>query len=61
MNDTLTIAEIAKNFNINPITVYRWIRTGLKGKKLKATAIGFKWVVKRDDLNEFLVNSRSNA
>lgn len=54
MTEILTVDQVAHELQVNPKTVYQWI----KEKRLKATNIGTRgkanWRVRRQDLNEFL-------
>ena len=54
MDGTKTIAEVADAEGVDPKTVLRWIRTGLRGGiRLKAAKRGHEWRVKAADVVDF--------
>lgn len=61
MTDILTVDQVAQELQVNPKTVYQWI----KEKRLKATNIGTRtkanWRIRRQDLNEFLEQGSTNT
>jgi excisionase family DNA binding protein len=61
MTEILTVEQVAQELQVNPKTVYQWI----KEKRLKATNIGTRtkanWRIRRQDLNEFLDQGNTNT
>ena len=54
MSEYMSVWRISREHGFTPPTVYRWINTGLRGIKLKATKIGDNTMVLRSDLEAFL-------
>lgn len=61
MTEILTVEQVARELQVNPKTVYQWI----KEKRLKATNIGTKgkanWRIKQQDLNDFLEKGSTDS
>ena len=58
----IRISEIAKRRGLSEMTVRLWITIGLKGKKLKASRAGSSgmWLIREEDLAEFLTTNEDN-
>lgn len=50
-----TIDEVAQTLKVNPMTVYRWIKTN----KLVSLKAGKQYRVKKEDLDNFLNNKKN--
>jgi len=49
----MTSEEVAAECRVNRSAVNRWIRFGVDGIRLVATRVGGRWMVKRNDLEDF--------
>jgi len=56
--DVLTCEQVAELLPVpvNPETVRRWYRSGVRGERLQPTFIGRKLFFRADDVNKFLSN-----
>ena len=52
-NDLLSVDDVARRFDVQPITVYRWCREG----RLRCLKPGKSWRIQRSDLDVFLQQS----
>lgn len=50
-----TVDELAQILKVNPMTVYRWIKTN----KLMSLKAGKQYRVKKEDLDNFLNNKKN--
>ena len=50
MKEFLSVAEVANVLGLNPVTIYRWCRTG----RLASVKIGKEWRIRRSALDELL-------
>lgn len=50
----LTVWRVCIETDCTPTAVYRWIKNGIRGVKLKTSKIGKNTVVLRSDLESFL-------
>ena len=48
-SDSLTLQQVADEFDVHYMTAYRWVRLGM----LNATKVGRSWVVTREDLEAY--------
>jgi len=53
-NKYYTLEEVAKKLRVVYMTVYRWVRNG----KLSAYKFGKQYMVKEEDLEDFIQNSK---
>jgi excisionase family DNA binding protein len=53
-NDLLSVGDVARRFDVQPITVYRWCREG----RLRCLKPGKSWRIRRSDLDAFLLQSQ---
>jgi transposase-like protein len=54
MSEYISVWAVCREIGYTPATVYKWIRDGFNGVKLKASKQGRTQVVLRSDLNAFL-------
>ena len=54
LESLLSISEAAGIAKCHPQKIHRAIRSG----KLKAERVGWNWVIKREDLDDFLQNHK---
>ncbi|MGI9528201.1 MAG: B12-binding domain-containing protein [Acidimicrobiia bacterium] len=52
--DSLTLQQVADEFDVHYMTAYRWVRLGM----LNATKVGRSWVVTREDLEAYKAGSQ---
>lgn len=54
-SDWLSVEAVARQLDVQPITVYRWCRTG----RLRCFKPGKAWRIRQTDLDDFLRHSRT--
>jgi hypothetical protein len=55
-SDLRSLRQVARSLpeNISPSTVWRWVKHGIDGIRLKAVSIGSKYYCSEDDLRAFV-------
>jgi len=53
MSEYFSPNEIAKRFKVSDRTVYRWLKQGVKGRKLAAMRVGGSWRINDSTLMSF--------
>lgn len=54
MTKPMSTGACAKYSGLNYRTIHRWVVDGFRGKKLKATRNGKKWMIEKNDFSDFL-------
>lgn len=52
--DRLSITEVAQKLRVHTATVYRWVNSGVKGRRLPTLMIGGRRFVLTSDLEDFV-------
>ena len=56
-SERFTIDAVAEKLEVHPATVWRWVTTGVKGRKLESFLIGGRRYVTGDGLDAFCGDS----
>ncbi len=54
----LTFTEVARRLNVNSSTIWRWVRKGVRGRKLPSLSVGGRRFILESDLEAFLDEGR---
>lgn len=52
--ERLSLSEVAKDVGVHVATVWRWVLSGVRGRKLRSVHVGGRRYVLRADLDAFL-------
>lgn len=55
--ERMTIGEAAKFLGVNACTTWRWMRIGVRGRKLEAIRIGIRWYTSREAIERFTTSN----
>lgn len=54
-----TVPTLSQHLGISATTIYKWMETGFRGIKLKATRLGAVWYITESDLDEFIAECQA--
>lgn len=56
-----TITAAARKYQVNPATVWRWVKRGVRGVKLEAVKVGGHWRVSQAAIDRFTAATTAAA